>query len=135
MAGVLTSLSLTPKAFRSRKGGGAVVSKSKAKGKGGGTTVRYALTAAANVAFTVERALKGRRVGGKCRKQTEANSRRKRCTRFRAVRGGFSHQGAAGENRLGFSGRVGARALAPGKYRLVAVAGASAKRAPFKVTR
>ena len=70
-AAALTSLAVSPKAFRPRKGGGAVVSKGGAKGRG--TAVRYALTAAASVNFTVERALKGRRVGGKCRKQTEAN--------------------------------------------------------------
>jgi hypothetical protein len=132
-AGVLTALSVTPRSFSPRKSGGAIVSKS--RGKGTAATVRYALTAAASVDFTVERALKGRKVGAKCRKQTAANRNRKRCTRYKPLKGGFSHQGGAGENSFGFSGRVGARALAPGKYRLVAVAGTSAKRAPFKVTR
>ena len=97
--------------------------------------MRYALTAAASVNFTVERALKGRRVGGKCRKQTEANRSKKRCTRYRALKSGFVLQGVAGENGFRFSGRVGAKALRPGKYRLVATAGASVKRAAFTITR
>ncbi len=134
-AGALTSLTLSPKAFRPRKGGGAVVSKRGAKGKAGGTSVRYTLTAAAPVNFTVERALKGRRVGGKCRKQTAADRGKKKCVRYRALKGGFTHQGAAGENKFGFSGRIGSRALAPGKYRLVGRAGVSVRRAVFRISR
>ena len=133
VAGALASLIVSPKAFRPRKAGGAVVSKGAAKGPG--TAVRYALTAAASVNFTVERALKGRRVGGKCSKQTEANRSKKRCTRHRALKIGFVLQGVAGDNGFRFSGRVGAKALKPGKYRLVAAAGTSVKRAAFTITR
>ncbi len=127
----LTSLTVSPRAFLPRKGGGAIVSKTKAKGKRG-TTVRYALTSAAKVELTVERALKGRRVGGKCRKQTAANREKKRCTRYRPLKGGFSHQGAAGQNRFKFSGRMRSRALKPGSHRLVGRAGDSVKRAGFQ---
>jgi hypothetical protein len=134
-AGALTSLTLSPKAFRARRGGGAVISGRGAKKKVRGTTVRYALTAAANAAFTVERALKGRRVAGKCSKQTTANRSRKKCVRYRALRSGFALQGVAGENRFGFSGRIGPKALAPGRYRLIATAGASVKRVAFTITR
>jgi len=35
--------------------------------------------------------------------------------------GGFSHLDRAGPNRLGFTGRVGNRALKPGKYVIRAV--------------
>jgi hypothetical protein len=132
-AGALTSLTLAPKAFRARRDGGAVVSKRSAKGRG--TTVRYAVTAATIVNFTVERALRGRRVGGQCRKQTEANRSKKRCRRYRALKSGFVLQGVAGENTFGFSGRIGPKALAPGRYRLIATAGASVKRAAFTITR
>ena len=95
--------------------------------------MRYALTAAASVTFTVERALKGRRVGGKCRKQTEANRGKKRCTRYQALKSGFVLQGAAGDNGFRFSGRIGGKALKPGKYRLVALADTSVKRAAFTI--
>lgn len=133
-AAALTSLSLSPKSFRSRKSGAAVVSKTKAK-RAIGATVRYAITVAASVSFTVERALKGRRVGGKCVKQSAANRSKKRCARYKPLRGGFSQQGAGGDNKFGFSGRIGTRALAPGKYRLIAAVGASVKRAAFTIVR
>ena len=64
---------------------------------GGGATVRYGLTAAAAVQFVVERRLSGRRVGGRCVKRTAANQGKKKCARYRAMKGGFTEQGAAGD--------------------------------------
>jgi hypothetical protein len=133
-AGALTSLSVSPKSFRPRSAGGAIVSKTKAK-RGGGATVRYELTAASTVAFTVERKLPGRRVGGKCANPKPANRGKKKCARFKALRGGFDDQGAAGPNSFKFSGRVGRKALKPGKYRLVGRAEASVRRTRFTITR
>jgi len=49
--------------------------------------------------------------------------------------------GAAGTNRIAFSGRIGRRALKPGRYRIVAVArdesgrASTARRAAFRVVR
>jgi hypothetical protein len=134
-AAMLTSLAVAPKAFKPRRRGGAIVSARKRPKAKVGTTVRHSLTAATTVGFTVERALKGRRVGGKCRKQTPANRKRKRCTRFKALKGAFTHQGAAGQNSFRFSGRVRGRTLRPGKYRLVGRAGDSLKRAPFRIVK
>jgi hypothetical protein len=131
-AGTLTSLAVVPKAFRPLKRGGAIASATKPKR---GTTVRYALTGAATVTFTVERALRGRIVGDKCRKQTPANSGKRKCTRFKKVKGGFSHQGAAGPNSFRFSGRLRNLALKPGRYRLVGRTGATSKTADFKIVR
>ena len=132
---MLTSLAVSPKSFKPRKGGDAIVSAAKRpKGKVG-STVRYSISAATTVNFTVERALKGRRVGGKCRKQTPGNHEKKRCTRFKALKGGFTHQGAAGQNSFKFSGRVRGKALKPGKYRLVGLAGDSVKRAAFRIVK
>jgi hypothetical protein len=130
--GILTSLTVAPKGFRPLKRGGAIASATKPKR---GTTVRYALTGAAAVAFTVERALRGRVVGGKCRKQTPANRGKKRCARFKQLKGGFSHQGAAGPNSFRFSGRLRSRALGPGRYRLVARTGSTSKTAGFTIVR
>jgi hypothetical protein len=134
-AGLLTSLALSPKAFEPRKGGGAIFSAAKPPKAKIGSTARYGISAAATVNFTVERGLKGRRVGGKCRKQTPANRDKKRCTRFKALKGGFTNQGAAGQNSFKFSGRVGGKALKPGRYRLVGQAGGSVKRAAFRIVR
>jgi hypothetical protein len=72
------------------------------------------------VRFTVEKSSPGRRVGGRCVKQTRANRRKHKCTRFTAVRGSFTHTGKAGANSFHFTGRLNARKLAPASYRLTA---------------
>ena len=81
-----------------------------------GATVRYALTAAAHGDIQPSSGrCQGRRVGGKCRKQTAANRGKKKCTRFRPLKGGFDDQGAAGENSFRFSGRIGAQGAEAGE--------------------
>ena len=82
-----------------------------------------------------------RRVGRTCKKPSRRNRHKRRCKRFVRVRGSFTHRGAAGANSFHFSGRVGGRKLAPGRYRLVGVprdasgkAGA-AVRAKFRIIR
>jgi hypothetical protein len=132
--GWITSLAMSPKAFLPLRRGGAVASATKGKAKRG-ATVRYALTAAAAVTFTVERGTRGRRVGGKCVKQTKRNRDRRKCARYKRVRGSFTHQGAAGQNKFRFSGRIGAKALKPGRYRLVGSAGDAVKRVAFRIVR
>jgi hypothetical protein len=132
--GVLTSLAVVPKAFRPLKQGGAIASATKPKPKRG-ATVSYVLTGAAAVSFTVERALRGRSVGGKCRKQTPANRGKRKCTRFKKLKSSFSHQGAAGSNSFRFSGRLGSRALGPGKYRLVGRTVDTSRSAGFTIVR
>jgi hypothetical protein len=93
------------------------------------------------VRFRVERALAGRRAGGRCVKPTRSNRRAKRCTRYKLLRGGFAHQGKAGQNAFRFSGRLRGRKLRPGRYRLRAVATDKAgnkstrKRAGFRIVR
>lgn len=85
-----------------------------------GATVRYRLSEAAVVRFTV------RRAGGRS---------------SRALRGVMVHSGRSGANRFAFTGRMGARKLSPGRYQLVAratdAAGNSSvtERIPFQVIR
>jgi hypothetical protein len=106
-----------------------------------GTTVKYSLSEPGTVTFTVERATTGRKVGRSCKKPTHSNRKRKRCTRYLAVKGSFAHAGNAGANSFKFSGRIANKKLKPAKYRLVAKAAdaagnkSSAKRAAFKVVR
>ena len=133
-AGALTSLSVSPKSFRPLPHAGQLVSRPSAKSRRG-AIVSYGLTAAATVEFVVERRLPGRRVGGRCRRQTTANRGKKRCARHGRPRGAVTERGAAGQNSFRFDGRVSGRALKPGKYRLVAEAGASVKRAGFTIAR
>jgi len=67
--------------------------------------VSYRLSEPATVRFTLKRAL-----------------RRRGRTRYRAVRGAMTRQGAQGANSFRFTGRVGHRKLRPGRYRLLATA-------------
>jgi hypothetical protein len=127
------SLSVKPKVFRAVNAGGAIFSRTRNSNAPVGATVRYALSSAGTIDFGVERALKGRRVGKKCAKQTRSNSDHKKCTRFIRRKGGFTDNGAAGQHRFKFSGRLGGRALKPGPYRLVASVGDSVKRARFTI--
>jgi hypothetical protein len=80
-----------------------------------GTTFRYAISEAATVTFAIKRRARGRRVGGRCRRQTARNRTRKRCIRLVAA-GAFQAAGVAGSNRRRFSGRIGKRTLRPGSY-------------------
>jgi RTX calcium-binding nonapeptide repeat (4 copies) len=80
-----------------------------------GTSFRYVLSEAATVTFAIKRRVRGRRVGGKCRRQTARNRTRRPCIRL--VRSGaFQKASVAGPNRKRFSGRIGKRALRPGAY-------------------
>jgi hypothetical protein len=98
----LTGLKITPRAFRAARRGPAV----SIRGRG---TVRFTLSAAAPVTFSVQR---GRR-----------------------VRGRFGVAGRAGANVVRLTGRVGGRRLAVGRYRLVASAGQAVSSIAFRVTR
>jgi hypothetical protein len=121
-APVLSRLGVRPKTFRFGKG----------------TTFGFTLSEAATVRFTLERRTRGRRVGGKCRKQTRGNRRRRACTRYVKV-GSFSARFGAGANTRKFSGKVGRRRLGPGRYRVALTAkdgagnASPAKRASFRV--
>lgn len=70
---------------------------------GRGTTIAFRLSNTATVTFRVERAQgKG--------------------ARYRTMAGSLVHRSTAGDNTLRFTGRLGTKALQPGRYRLQAVA-------------
>lgn len=123
---VLSSMTLSPKRFRAASSGPSISARV-------GTKVSYAASEKAVVRFRVQRALRGRRVGGRCVRPTRANRSKRRCTRYRTLRGAFSHRGSAGPNSFRFSGRLRGRKLRPGRYRLRAVAtDAAGNRSPRK---
>lgn len=139
----LTALRLSRKRFRSARRGRAVAPKGRALGRRVGTRVRYRLSGDATVTFRVQRArrAKGRVVGRRCVRRSRRNVRARRCTRYRTVRGKFTHVGNEGVNRLRWSGRLRGRRLARGRYRLIARAvnsvGARSQqaRARFRIVR
>jgi Tol biopolymer transport system component len=82
-----------------------------------GTAFRFRLSAAADLTITVQRRVRGRRAGGACRKPTRKLRKRPACVRF-VKRGTLTRRGlAAKRHSIAFSGRVGRKALKPGRYR------------------
>jgi len=136
-APVFASASLSRKVFAVNRRGRAEVPVTAAKR---GTTFRYNLTEASRVLFTIHRVLPGRRVRGKCRRPTATNRPKPRCKRYVSPRR-FAAQAVAGANRKKFSGRIGKRALRPGRYRATLVATDAAgnrskrKRLAFRIVR
>ncbi|HST37873.1 MAG TPA: VCBS repeat-containing protein, partial [Conexibacter sp.] len=141
----LGALRLSPASFAVARGATAKVAGS-ARGRRApkrGTTIRFTLSEAARVTLTVERRAAGRRSGRRCVAPTAKlrRARARACTRFvvagTLVRGG----GRQGANAVAFSGRIGRRALAAGRYRVTATAAdaagnrAAAIRAAFRVVR
>jgi CSLREA domain-containing protein len=134
------SASLKPKVFAVDRRGRTekpVASRRRARR---GTVLRFSLSEAARVVFTIQRVLPGRRVGRACRRPTRANRNRKPCKRYvKPLR--FGVAATAGANRKKFSGRVGRRALRPGNYRATLIATDAAKnrstpkRLAFKIVR
>jgi hypothetical protein len=127
---VVSHLKLTPSAFHVAGKGANLVAKGHAPT---GAKIAYTLSAAAKVTFTVARKASGRKAGKGCAKTTRANAAKPKCTLFVPVAGSFSAGGVAGANTASFSGLLGGKPLAPGKYQLTAEAGGSSAAAGFKI--
>jgi Tol biopolymer transport system component len=110
----LASYVLTPYSFYAASGGPPVtVSRRKRRG----TRVRFRLNEDARVRFRVQKPLRGRRGRrGRCVKPTRKNRHRRRCTRYKSLRGSFTYKGHIGRNRFRFTGRLRRRKLKPGRY-------------------
>jgi hypothetical protein len=87
-----------------------------------GTAFRYTVSEPARVEIRIHRVLSGRRVGTTCRRPTPRLRKRPRCKRY--VRAGRTlvRNVPAGLVKTKFSGRIGRRALRPGRYRATFVA-------------
>lgn len=124
----ISAYSLSPTSFRAASSGGSVARAAV------GTTVRYRLSEAARVTFTVTTLRAGRKHAGKCQKPSRANLRGRRCTR-RVTIGLFTRSSGAGANNFRFTGRIRRRKLAPGRYTLLAQAIDTAGRKSGRPTR
>ncbi len=124
----ISGLTLSPSVFVGASHGAAIASVRT------GSTVSYDDTVAATTVFTVERPTTGRLTGGSCVRTAKRNLSHKHCTRLVKI-GHFKHADRAGRNRFHFTGRIGGRRLAPGRYLLVAVARNSAGAAPAVTVR
>ena len=87
----------------------------------GRRALRYNLSEQANVGVVVQKAAKGRRVRGRCRRQTRRNRTRPPCRRW-VQKGSFAGSGEAGANSVTIPRRLRRANLAPGLYRVVITA-------------
>lgn len=92
-----------------------------------GTSIRFHLSAAAKVTISFARVLAGRRFKGRCVGPTRKLARHRACTRYHGV-GSITVRRAAGNRSVGFTGRLGGRWLARGRYRATIVARTAAGR-------
>jgi hypothetical protein len=108
----VTGLSVSPSTFAVAGGGGAQ----------GGATIRFRLSRPATARIAIARRLRGRVAGHHCVRPTRKLAARRRCTRFVAVGEIVRARERAGRRAVAFSGRIGGRALAPGRYRAAVTA-------------
>jgi hypothetical protein len=115
--GALTGLSAKPRSFLAARSGLSIAQTKT------GTVLSYRNTQPATTTFTVQIPARGYRSGKRCVSRRPRGVRNpKRCTIYRSVKGSFMHEDGVGPNSFRFTGRVGGRTLAPGSYRLTAVA-------------
>jgi hypothetical protein len=88
----------------------------------GARSIRYSLTENATMTFRVQKATRGRRVRGKCRRETALNRDRPKCTRWISLRPSFTDTGEAGANARTIPRRLRRANLAPGRYRVLITA-------------
>jgi hypothetical protein len=117
---VLTAVSVKPARFRVAKGRTAI-SALRRRTVPRGTTFRYTLTEPATVKIAIKRKLAGRRKGGKCVRPTRALRRARRCTRL-VAKGTLRRSSKLGANSVRFTGRIGRRKLAAGKFAAIVTA-------------
>lgn len=91
-----------------------------------GTTLTYTLSEAATVKIAVVQVRAGRRRGTRCVAPTRKLRKATSCTRL-TRKGTLTRVSRSGANRVAFSGRFGATALKPGRYRATLVATDTAK--------
>ena len=89
------------------------------RAKTGGALVSYRSSESAQTNLVLYELEEGRKAGKKCVRKTKSNSANKECVRPVKVIS-FIRTDDAGRNQFGFTGRVGARKLPPGDYKLQA---------------
>ncbi len=129
----ISALSVSQTKFRA----GAKVVARASKGKPPvGTTISFRLSGAGGVKGTVERLVKGRKAGGKCLPATPVRKGKPNCTRLVAVGSLPIRAYPAGPSSIDFSGRLGGKDLAPGRYEVelsVASSGSTATTPPLRI--
>jgi virginiamycin B lyase len=110
----VSEVAVKPSRFRVGTRATAVSAAAKAKT---GTTITFLLTKDATATLAFDQAVQGRRRGSGCVRINRRNINGRKCTRF-IPRGTLTRTALQGLNTVPFTGRIGRRALKPGRYRL-----------------
>lgn len=142
LAPTVSGVRLTPSRFRVTRTATPTTARAAARHRSPrGSRLRFTLSETADVRIQIERARTGRRVGNRCDEPTRTTRSRPRCTRYQHAGALTRNSLAAGARALPFSGRIGTRALAPGRYRATVTATdptgnpSDPKRASFSIAR
>ena len=120
LAPAISSLEIEPRKLVPARGGGPVVLAPASRLPQRGALVSDTDAAAAVVAFSVQRAVRGYRIGRSCTMRPTRTRPAGRCTVYLAA-GRFEHDDQPGRNLFLFTARVGGHRLRPGSYRLTAL--------------
>ncbi|HEX6712093.1 MAG TPA: hypothetical protein VF066_01865 [Thermoleophilaceae bacterium] len=129
-APVLSAFSLSARTFRVGPKATAISAATKLPV---GTTMRYKASEPVTMTFTFSRRLPGRLKGKRCVKPTKALRKRRACTRLVGA-GKLTRKSKTGTGSVKFSGRIGRKALKPGRYQVTARATDSAGKKSAKRT-
>ena len=117
-APVITGVRADPATFAvGRSATATVAAKKKKATTRQGTTFRFALSEDARVQLALRRKHSGKRKGKRCVKPSRKLRKARACTRL-VTAGALRRGGTAGANAVPFSGRVGRKALARGRYQV-----------------
>lgn len=131
----ISSLSLAPVTFRVATGATAVTAAKKRAPKG--TKVAVAVSEPSLVVMKLARLVRGAPRGGKCKAGAKPRKGQRRCTA--RVSAGELSRAVAGSLTFAFTGRLGTKALKPGRYLMRATAtdaagnASAAKSAAFRI--
>ncbi|MGZ4249061.1 MAG: InlB B-repeat-containing protein [Solirubrobacteraceae bacterium] len=119
---VISRLSISPTGFKAASSGPSTRPLSAHSKRG--AVVRYTLSQAATVRFTIEQQLPGRKTGtgkhARCVAPTARNRKARRCIRIIHLRGSFGISGRPGANAFRLTGRFAGKTLPTGTYTLSA---------------
>ena len=86
-----------------------------------GTTIRFSISRAATASIAIRRLRVGYRVGRRCVTASQSRSARATCTLAQPV-AALTRHAKIGSNTIALTGRIGRRALRPGRYTLTVTA-------------
>jgi hypothetical protein len=124
----VSNLKLSPARFRRGKHAAKLASQSHSRHHKSsipvGTSISFALSNAASVTLSFQRAQPGQLAGHSCLAPSSKRRHPHRCTRYTPVSGAITLAAHVGGNQIRFEGILdGNRRLSPGSYRLALVAG------------